>query len=303
MTRQMALPFRRSDRTGRSPAASCVRAILTLATYAAVACSDSTAPRVPRDPIVFNSNASGAWDIYLIGADGSGLRNLTTSPEDDLYPVWSPDHRLIAYFSQHPPSGLWVMNADGSGKRSVLAGWDIQHVGWSPDGKRILFAGSGSGGVLEYHSVNLDGTALQWLSYNPNGGFSPDGRLVTYAAGLDIWVMDTTTKIATNLTNSSGSDENDPQFSRDGRQIVYASNATGPTGVWLMNADGTGQHPLAVALGHYDRDPRWSSDGTRIVFQRTDETGLQPVTDIYIMSADGSNLHPVSTMIGSQPSW
>lgn len=292
MIQHMALAIRRSYRT-----------MLALALCAAGACSDSTAPNVAKDAIVFNSNASGVWDIYLIGADGSGLRNLTTSPEDDLYPAWSPDRRLIAYFSKTAPSGLWAMNADGSGKHSVLPGWDIQHVGWSPDGKRILFAGSGSGGVLEFHTVNLDGTGLQFLSFNPNGGFSPDGRKVTFASGLDIWVMDTTTKVATNLTHSSGSDENDPQFSPDGGQIVYASNATGPGGIWVMNADGTGQHMLAVALGHYDRDPRWSPDGTRIVFQRTDETGLLPVTNIYVMSADGSNLHPVSAMIASQPAW
>jgi Tol biopolymer transport system component len=270
----------------------------------AIACKDSTAPRVPTDAIVFNSNASGVWDIYLIGSDGTGVRNLTTSPEDDLYPSWSPDHRLIAYFSQHAPSGLWVMNADGSGKRSVLPGWDIEHTGWSPDGKRILFAGiSTAGAGLEFHSVSLDGSGLQWLGYNPNGGFSRDGRRVTYASGLDIWVMDTTTKVATNLTTSTNSDDNDPQFSPDGEQIVYAGNSTGPTGIWLMNADGTGQHALTVELGDYDRDPRWSPDGTRIVFQRTDETGLLAVTNIYIMNADGLNPHALTSMIGSQPAW
>jgi|SRR5689334_11804672 len=280
----------------------CSRAMLVVAALSAVACKDSTAPRVPTDPIVFNSNASGVWDIYLIGSDGTGVRNLTTSPEDDLYPSWSPDHRFIAYVSARAPSGLWVMNADGSGKRSVLTGWDIEHTAWSPDGKRILFVGS-KGSGWEFHSVSPDGTGLQWLSYEPNGGFSPDGKRVTYAAGLDIWVMDTTTKVATNLTHSPDADDVDPQFSPNGSQIVYAGNATGPTGIWLMNADGSGQHPLTVALGHYDRDPRWSPDGASIVFQRTDETGALPVTNIYIMNADGSNLHPLTSMIASQPAW
>jgi Tol biopolymer transport system component len=68
--------------------------------------------------------------------------------------------------------------------------------------------------------------------------------------------MDTTTHARTNLTSSPASDENDPQFSPDGTRIVYAGNATGPTGIWLMNADGSGQQPVSVLTGYYDRSPQ-----------------------------------------------
>ena len=47
--------------------------------------------------IVFQSNRTGQWDIFVIDADGSTLRRLTDHPAHDRTPVWSPDGRLVAY--------------------------------------------------------------------------------------------------------------------------------------------------------------------------------------------------------------
>ena len=104
--------------------------------------------------------------IYTIGADGSGKVNLTpeqvpaecpnVNPGVGPYgnsddPTWSPDGRQIAYrgTSYHCQDGsnaggdIWVMNADGSGKRDLIrdgnnAFYDEQ-PSWSPDGNSIAF--------------------------------------------------------------------------------------------------------------------------------------------------------------------
>jgi hypothetical protein len=73
-------------------------------------------------------------DVYVVNADGSGLRQLTSSTGvNEEEPSWSPDGREIAYFKmpQQNPDGvgeIWVMNADGSGQRAVALGW---HPHWS----------------------------------------------------------------------------------------------------------------------------------------------------------------------------
>ena len=73
-------------------------------------------------------------DVYVMNADGSGLRQLTSTPAvNEEEPSWSPDGRQIAYFKmpQANPDGvgeIWVMNADGTGQRAIARGW---HPHWS----------------------------------------------------------------------------------------------------------------------------------------------------------------------------
>ena len=81
-------------------------------------------------------------EIFVMNADGSGLRNLTGKTGGGM-PVWSPDGRAIAFSTT--PAGLsipnlYVMNADGSGLRRLTQ--DPIHAGgasWSPDGERLAF--------------------------------------------------------------------------------------------------------------------------------------------------------------------
>ena len=77
-------------------------------------------------------------DLYVVNADGSGLRNLTrnqrpTSPYSQL--VWSPDGRTI-YF------GRYLVRTDGSGARRLP--YIPTTAVWSPDGRRIAFAAGGA---------------------------------------------------------------------------------------------------------------------------------------------------------------
>ena len=91
--------------------------------------------------IAFTSERDGNWEIYVMNADGTGERRLTSSAGDDMLPVWSPDGSRIAFTSTRDGNGeVYVMNADGSDQTNLT-----NHPGadggprWSPDGTRIAF--------------------------------------------------------------------------------------------------------------------------------------------------------------------
>ena len=56
------------------------------------------------------------WNIFVINADGTGLKNLTDSSRFAADPSWSPDSKKIAYATERPGQRIrmWVMNADGT---------------------------------------------------------------------------------------------------------------------------------------------------------------------------------------------
>jgi Tol biopolymer transport system component len=77
------------------------------------------------------------FDIWVVNADGSGLRQLTGEPGSDNYPAWSPEGTAIVYSSDDRPkrNGLWIMAADGSDQHYLAPGGKPQ---WEP-GNWIIF--------------------------------------------------------------------------------------------------------------------------------------------------------------------
>ncbi len=128
--------------------------------------------------IVFQESPPGPTLIWRMRPDGTGLEQLG----EGRNPTWSPDGRSIAYASW---ADVWVMRADGSGKREVLHSrvrdTDIRGVTWSPDGRRIavstfhygfgiarpyrLLTVPAGGGRATVHRHS--GQLFQWIDWQP----------------------------------------------------------------------------------------------------------------------------------------
>ena len=74
--------------------------------------------------------------LCLIGADGKGNRQLTTSAESETDPAWIEGGKRIAYLSG---GQLWAMNADGTGRMQLTkSATAIEGFKFSPDGKKVI---------------------------------------------------------------------------------------------------------------------------------------------------------------------
>ena len=95
--------------------------------------------------IAFVSTRDGNREIYVMDADGKNLKNLTNSPGNDIFPVWSPHGKKIAYISgnlgDENSLEVFVMNADGSNPKNLTKNRaeEFEWPAWSPDGKKIAF--------------------------------------------------------------------------------------------------------------------------------------------------------------------
>ncbi|MCP4166749.1 MAG: SH3 domain-containing protein [Chloroflexi bacterium] len=83
--------------------------------------------------IVFQTRNGG--DIYIIGANGTGLRRLTRGFD----PALSPDGKQVAFTRWDEPRGLWLIDADGTGERHLHTANKPRSPTWTPDGSAIVF--------------------------------------------------------------------------------------------------------------------------------------------------------------------
>lgn len=90
--------------------------------------------------LLYASESSGNWELYLIPITGGVSHNLTNNTAQDVAGTFSPDGHSIAFISSRGGTwAIWVMNADGSNPRKlkdVPEGfgdeWQISHISWSP---------------------------------------------------------------------------------------------------------------------------------------------------------------------------
>jgi Tol biopolymer transport system component len=136
--------------------------------------------------IAFTSNRPGNQEIYVMDADGTGLRRLTNATGSDANPAFSPKGDLIAFESNRDGTPeIYVMKADGTGDAERLTNFSagptpsnvaVSKPTWSPAGDRIAFhrrvGAQGARGHLEVYTMNADGTNVTQITFTPSPGFS-----------------------------------------------------------------------------------------------------------------------------------
>jgi Tol biopolymer transport system component len=259
-----------------------------------------------RLSIVFTSKRDGKDHIYVMKADGSDQRILSTKAInvvfDDTLPACSADGSKIAFARSRDgySATVWTMSSDGSRQfeltsttRSIsilnpfgLDQWQkpIGDADWSPDRTRIVYSDYVQGTWVVDSNDNGE-TELD--PYTEFPAWSPDGSKIVSDSRSDIVVTSADGSDPVYLTRDT-SRKGALDWSPDGSRIVFESagrDGKFDADIFVMDADGTGIVRLTTDAGQ-DTWPSWSPDGSKIAFT-SNRDGSD--AEVYVMNADGTD--------------
>jgi Tol biopolymer transport system component len=235
----------------------------------------------------------------LAWVDRSGAAQpLPASPHGYLYPRLSPDGTKVAVKTQGISNqGLWVYDLSRNTlTRLAFEGFSANPI-WTPDGKRVTFAGSVRG-LFNLFWIPADGSGpaerLGTSEFNQlmqAAAWSPDARQLLFVmhdqTGPNIWLLarDGAQGKPRRLFQT-GFQEQYPDLSPDGRWLAYVSNESGRDEVYVQPYPGPGgRQQISIDGG---ATPAWSRNGKELFY-------LSPTGDIERVAADRMMVVDVTT--------
>src|SRR4030095_511423 len=199
-------------------------------------------PTVSQRQIVF---AFGG-DLWIVAREGGVASRLTTGTGIESDPKFSPDRTMVAFTGQYDGNtAVYLVPASGGVPRRLTYHPNLDYVvGWTPDGKQILFGSSRSSTnpVPQLFTIPVDGvfpTALP-LPMGVDGSYSADGRRLAYVPTVSFQAArkrdrggQTTPIWIANLADSSidktprdNSNDSEPMWIGD--KVYFLSDRNGP---------------------------------------------------------------------------
>ena len=250
--------------------------------------------------IVFGSYDPERTEVWLISADGSGLRKVGAGYD----PIFSPDGKYIYYasFGKNLNYGLSKISLSEKGEP---VGEPVELLG-TTTGRYKRLAISADGKKLAYGAVVIKSNIWSVpispkhneatgepialtsdTSYrNSHPSISPDGTRIVYhvirvGAGSDLYLMNVDGSNPVQLTTNPERDER-PSWFPDNDRIAFLSRRNGHDDIWVTSLK-SGRERKLLSLGQDVTFPQLSPDGKQILFN-SKKSGT---TNLWIVSVDG----------------
>lgn len=292
-----------------------LRAILLIGSAALAACQDDTpSPIAPPskastaksgtsgkpgsvEQVLFTGIKNDNTDIYIMNADGTNLRRVTSDTTAEKEAAFSPDNKRIVYVRAPGVRSLVgdeneLRTAYTDGSKSTLIvkmNASVSHPRFSPDGTKIVFSAFVSDkDFTEIFVVNADGTGLKRLTYNAGDDdmptWSPNGQSIA-------WVTNRDGKAGIFQMNADGLDPRplitdceggcvEPAFSPTGFKLAYVDPFINAIRVFDLDRESPTVNVGPIPTTGTTVSPTWTKDGTQVVFSSS--RGIEGNYELYI---------------------
>ena len=247
--------------------------------------------------IAFQSDVAGRPAIYTLRLDTGAITRLTGDPRwTETNPRWSPDGTRVVFASNRahyegtpaesgaPDLDLWLVNADGTGRRRITSdAANESDPAWDADGRGVVFSSDRDSRGDLYH-LALDTSVTTRLTTHYVGRAimpapSPAGRYVAFAAqtlrigafwDFQVHLLDRTTGAATPVAASAGACW--PAWSHDGRRLAHVTLAANePSSLAIRGTNDASSTRVATPKELWSYYPEWSPDDSRLAFSVSPE--------------------------------
>ncbi len=243
-------------------------------------------------------------EINIVGADGSDLRKLVTTPGLAFWLRWSPDGKRLRFTLRNPmrqTAELWEVGADGSNPHPLLPGWSQPASeccgSWTPDGSKFVFQSNHSGHseiwIRRERPRYLAGGEPRQITNGPLDYEAPStapggDRIYFIGANSQFEILrampgsSAFTSLDQNLSAAELA-----QYSPDGQWVAWVNASD--NSLWRSRIDGSERIELTTPpLRIFTM--KWSPDNRRLAVM-AEEPGKP--WKIYVIDAEGGKLVPV----------
>jgi TolB protein len=239
--------------------------------------------------------------IWTVAPDGSGL-----APVGPLCPPSAHEQTCAdeAHASFSPDSKrLVLVESTGVVKQVPITGQQIEHsaiavMNRDGSGNHVIYTTNGFAADLDYPTFSPDGTRIVFERHN-SGLSKPADKHAVFVIGVD-------GSNPRRLTPWAENDGDNPDWSPDGKWIIYHSYLDDPSGqsqYFLVHPDGTGRKQIThFGRGTHLASASFSPDGSSIAFSKGPEGGN---IDVFTMHVDGTHVRRLtkSKLWDSAPDW
>ncbi len=205
------------------------------------------------DRVALTIEGQGRSHVWVLDLHRDTLSRLSFNPDLDVDPSWTPDGQRIAYASWQADTGalniVW-QRSDGAGEPQRLTkSPDRQAQGsWHPSGRVFAFTAVRQGGTYDLMILPFEGDGASPRPGSPRPFFSTPFQ------------------------------EQDPEFSPDGRWLAYSSNESGTREVYVRSFPGPGSK-WQISSGSGE-SPRWSRTKPELLYRAGNQLMVVPYSVI-----------------------